>query len=101
MIELHGDLKESPEYKTKIHIGDLFYNKSGTATLIIGNHILSGKEMSLDKPIAILEKKIVNENSTDNIDCDTNYTIVAIIKMKLIFKGRPKPITVNVPKSVK
>ncbi|XP_033219972.1 chromosome transmission fidelity protein 8 homolog [Belonocnema kinseyi] len=101
MIELHGDLKESPEFKTKIHIGDLCYNKSGTATLIIGNHILSGKETSMDKPIAVLEKKIHSENSTDNIDCDTDYTVIAIIRKKLLFKGRPKPITVNVPKSVK
>lgn len=98
IVELHGDLKVSVDANdVKLHIGDLSYDKNGIATLIIGNYILTGKETSIDKPIAILEKK-VNTNSSDNIDCDREYLIIAIVKKKLIFKVRPKPITVIVQK---
>lgn len=100
IVELHGDLKESIVSDHKLHIGDLSYDKNGNATLIIGNHILTGKESSTDNPIAVLEKK-VNTDSMDNTECDTEYSIIAIVKKKLIFKTRPKPITVNIPKSNK
>ena len=101
IIELHGDLKESSKSRDKKHIGDLCFSKSGTATLIIGNHILNGKEMCLDKPIAVLNKIVKYDTTIDKINCNVEYTVTAIVKKKLIFKGRPKPITVNVPKSFK
>lgn len=86
---------------------------------------MHGKEQVLEKPFAVLEKCIrepennemigdeVNLNTTANqtildttvaIDHKsrptTEYRVRAIVRKKLIFKTRPKPIISNVAKTV-
>lgn len=46
-----------------------------------------GKEVILDKPLALLEK-LSDKNHTE-------YIVKSVIKKKLLFKTRPKPIVVN------
>ncbi|XP_068697458.1 chromosome transmission fidelity protein 8 homolog [Montipora capricornis] len=99
IIELQGTLetKEDVSLEGKC-IGDLHFDAKGTPMLIIGHHLLHGKVMDLDKPYAVLHKKSnVLENDSSRKG-DTHYNICALVKKKIIFKTRPKPIVLkNVP----
>lgn len=105
IIELQGDLKHSTgDIKNAQFIGDLHFTESGVPILIIGVHVLYGKETSLSKPFAVLEKIKLNADDgeqtnmeTDECENTTEYIVKAIVKRKLIFKGRPKPIVTDVP----
>ncbi|XP_023294149.2 chromosome transmission fidelity protein 8 homolog [Lucilia cuprina] len=131
ILELQGDLEvRSNEDMHDQFVGDLYYNKYGQPILIIGHHILQGREQKLEKPFAVLEKSKTSEgqhlfdqtvgnlnasvmnNTVDRTLLDntvalenksrqkSEYTVQAVITKKLIFKSRPKPIIANVAKSV-
>ncbi|XP_026480470.1 chromosome transmission fidelity protein 8 homolog [Ctenocephalides felis] len=140
IIELQGDLEVRDDAKLDGQfIGDLHYTRTGQPILIIGHHILQGKEQTMDEPFALLEKKTVHSeadtpaeisrtiddsvleasNTSINTSLSSNrtvldstlaieeksksnvcYVVKALIKKKLVFKTRPKPIIANVPKNV-
>jgi len=103
IIELQGDLKHSTgDIKNAQFIGDLHFTESGVPILVIGIHVLYGKETALPKPLAVLKK--INHKDSESMDMETEdhensteYIVQAIVKKKLIFKGRPKPIVTDVP----
>lgn len=47
-----------------------------------------GKEMPLEKPLAVLQK---NECDSGKIE----YCVTSIVRRKILFKTRPKPIVGN------
>ncbi|KAJ6647280.1 Chromosome transmission fidelity protein 8 like [Pseudolycoriella hygida] len=131
IIELQGDLEvRGNQIMSGQFIGDLCFDKYGKPILIIGHHILHGKEQALEKPFAVLQKRLHDHETTDeddipnetNLDVSnismsrtildstisiehktaqrTEYYVQAIVKRKIIFKSRPKPIIANVAKKV-
>jgi len=94
MIELQGDLnaRDFNNIGGKF-VGDLHYGNDGSAMLIIGHHILFGKEQLLEKPFAVLRKK------ADEAAGKVEYDVTAMIRKKLTFRDRPKPIVSNLKKA--
>ena len=88
LVEFQGTLetKHNTPYSS-LHIGDLHFSGS-TANLIIGHHLLTGQVTTLDPPLAVLKKGIQGSTGTE-------YSVVAMIKRKLVFKNRPKPLVSN------
>ncbi|KAL8612427.1 hypothetical protein ACOMHN_008412 [Nucella lapillus] len=108
MVELQGDLEtRHPVPLSGKLIGDLHFTHSNVPILIIGHHILYGKVVQLEKPFAVLVKDTaqgqhqpMEEDGKTSSRTETEYHVKAIIRKKLHFKTRPKPIIANVPKKL-
>ncbi|XP_062579824.1 chromosome transmission fidelity protein 8 homolog [Saccostrea cucullata] len=106
IIDLQGSLEtRKPVPLGGKFVGDLHFTKQNVPILIIGHHILYGKVVDLEKPYAVIVKE--NSSDTDNPmdsdvknDSSVNYVVKALIKKKLLFKQRPKPIIANIPKKL-
>merc|ERR1711974_250470 len=113
IIEMQGDL-ESRIGDVSLggkFVGDLHYDTTKhTPILIIGHHILHGKVVDCERPFVAIEKKSSLATREDQMDVDddiiprpderTEYVVRSIIRKKLVFKTRPKPIIANVPKKI-
>ena len=70
--------------------------------MIIGHHILYGKVQDLEKPLVAIEKVEVEKeldqeemmDMDQHLEMTTEFRVKSVIKKKLIFKTRPKPIIV-------
>merc|ERR1719447_2600210 len=76
--------------------------------MIIGHHILYGKIQSLERPLVSVERvetggELKRKDGEELMDLDeemevkVEYRVKSVIKKKIIFKNRPKPIIANLP----
>uniref|UniRef100_A0A914ZNI6 Chromosome transmission fidelity protein 8 n=2 Tax=Parascaris univalens TaxID=6257 RepID=A0A914ZNI6_PARUN len=85
IIELQGSLRCSDTFDGEM-IGNLLWDGS-TALFLLGHQVVQGKAKALDNPLVVISK---SEQTNRN-------NIVAIIRKKIIFSSRPKPIVFNLP----
>uniref|UniRef100_A0ACB8EAW6 Uncharacterized protein n=2 Tax=Sphaerodactylus townsendi TaxID=933632 RepID=A0ACB8EAW6_9SAUR len=71
-------------------LGDLHFTCQGRPVLLLGHHVLYGKAVRLEKPLAVLTKA--------GQDPHAHYVARALVREKLLFKTRPKPIITHLPK---
>ncbi|XP_037071360.1 chromosome transmission fidelity protein 8 homolog [Pollicipes pollicipes] len=110
LIELQGDLESrSGSSLAGQLIGDLHFTRQGAPVLIVGHHILWGKVATLEKPLLVMEKgeAATREISVDAMEtedagagAECRYHVRAVVRKKILFRSRPKPIIANVPKKL-
>lgn len=115
IVELQGDLEtRHPVPLGGKFIGDLHFTHKDAPVLIIGHHILHGKVVTLEKPLAVLTKagslhtEVQDLTSISTCPSDSSltsshsvsYNVETIITKKILFKTRPKPIIAHVPKKL-
>lgn len=79
IIELQGEIIPKDNSFDNRTFGPLTVDADGRATLIIGNHELRGKTVTLTKPLLVLER-----GTTSQIGA------VACIRRKVVFSERPQ-----------
>lgn len=86
LVELQGVLEtHQGQSFDKQFIGDLHFTAAGVPQLIVGHHLLTGKVVKLDKPLAVMKKQAGEEDREE-------YIVVAVVNKKIIFRNRPKPL---------
>jgi chromosome transmission fidelity protein 8 len=93
---LFGIWKKANQIKRRLFI---FKN---SPVLIIGHHVVYGKIVTLEKPIVVLKRmrkadqmEIEWENGTNGSAIQTQYIVQSIVRKKILFNKRPRPIVVS------
>ena len=100
IIELQGTLGTHKNVPLKdVGFGDLHFNAQGEPMLVLGHHLLKGKVVNLSNPIAVFAKQTRSHDSTlsesEMNEKAFDYEVIALVRKKIMFASRPKPILVK------
>ncbi|KJH51696.1 Ctf8 [Dictyocaulus viviparus] len=91
LIELQGTIENNGRPLADQVLGTLVWRKDNSeALLLIGHQLLEGKIIELEKPFLILRPLSSSQHFEER-----TMIVDAIIKRKLLFKNRPKPLVVQ------
>ncbi|KAK7813873.1 uncharacterized protein LOC112004378 [Quercus suber] len=100
VVELQGVVEAQPAFQDRLQnleIGVLCRPSSQQVyTLKVGYHELTGSKVALKKPMLVLQKT-KRTDTGDDVGTDTNSSnvelqVVGIIRHRILFKTRPKPL---------
>ncbi|CAF1455458.1 unnamed protein product [Adineta ricciae] len=96
LIELQGNLEYAAGKQSLSgeRLGFLFFTQNDMPVCVIGQHVLDGKMVELEKPLFVMRKQ--QEDGANN----TSYQVEYVIKRKLLFHKRSKPIVHYASKKV-
>nr|VZI43732.1 unnamed protein product [Spirometra erinaceieuropaei] len=85
LLELQGEISHNNASSVAGEVvGDLHFTRQNEPILIIGHNLLCGKVSKLARPFAVLQRTRSGSS--------TNLSVKAVIRTKILFKTRPKPI---------
>ncbi|KAL1555082.1 chromosome transmission fidelity protein 8 [Salvia divinorum] len=98
IVELQGTVEAQPSLQDRIQnlqIGLLCRPSSEESyTLVVGYHELTGSKQRLKKPILVLKKMEVEDDSdSKRVELD----VIGVIRHKILFKTRPKALISSRP----
>ncbi|KFK26831.1 hypothetical protein AALP_AA8G299500 [Arabis alpina] len=92
IVELQGVVETQSSFQGSLHnleIGRLCHSDSSqeTYTFTVGYHELIGSKVTLKKPLLVLKKR-----KDDLSEKSSELQVLGIIRTKILFKTRPKPL---------
>ncbi|KZT28073.1 hypothetical protein NEOLEDRAFT_1059330 [Neolentinus lepideus HHB14362 ss-1] len=98
LIELQGTLVVEGDSFGQ-HVGKLkLEGDNAKPTLLIGHHLLEGKIVTLQKPLAVLHRAGSRSRQDDAEEMDveeskqTSYEMIGLVRRKIVFATRPMPV---------
>jgi len=98
IIDLQGTLDFNGDVSSRT-MGHLAWRKDGLASLIIGHQLMEGKIVQMERPFLVVNKSTITDaESSEGADSVVkSCNLVGVIRRKLVFKTRPRPIVTQLP----
>ncbi|CAN7066375.1 unnamed protein product [Brassica rapa subsp. trilocularis] len=95
IVELQGVVETQSSFQGSVQnleIGRLCHSDSSqeSYTFTVGYHELTGSKVTLKKPLLVLKK--LQKCTDGSSEKETELEVAGIIKSKILFKTRPKPL---------
>ncbi|KAL4595206.1 hypothetical protein ACB092_12G074300 [Castanea dentata] len=92
VVELQGVVEAQPDFQDRLQnleIGVLCRPSSQQVyTFKVGYHELTGSKVALKKPMLVLQKTKHTHTNSSNVELH----VIGIIRHRILFKTRPKPL---------
>lgn len=84
LLDLQGAVESNVDDLRNVELGEITFAENGTAVMVVGRQRLEGKRTPLKVPLAVLERQ--------SDEHGTSYSVVHLLKEKVVFRLRPQPV---------